>query len=340
MDKQKQNRITALDGLRGVAAVAVVLFHLVSMANHNHFAYGLILGVTGVDLFFIISGFVIFMTLQHAKTWKDFVISRFARLYPAYWAAILITLLFIWVFDEKNQLLSWPTFLANLTMIQYFLGYPNIEGTYWTLVVELLFYALMLLVWLINLRWIIGVGIGYFIIIGGILWLNQQDPTLYPRLHAQFPLLGHFNLFFAGILFYQLKFSSPHGYLHGLLMICLALVYPLHFGGGAAMGFITANWHFACVVVYFGLFYLLLYNRLGFMEHRFFVLLGGISYSLYLVHQTVGLLLIRSLKQAGVGRLPATLLGMMVGFALAIVMTYTVEKPAQRLIRGWFSGKK
>ena len=89
-------RVGEIDALRGLAALAVMLFHYTTRieelypavgaawfnARHGHF---------GVNLFFIVSGYVIFMTLQRTKHPLDFVVSRFSRLFPAYWAAVLLT---------------------------------------------------------------------------------------------------------------------------------------------------------------------------------------------------------------------------------------------------------
>ena len=85
-------RLQGLDSLRGLAALAVVLYHytfgytqvvgkhmpgLDLIATDGHF---------GVYLFFIISGFVIFMTLERSAKAIDFSVSRFARLWPPYLA--------------------------------------------------------------------------------------------------------------------------------------------------------------------------------------------------------------------------------------------------------------
>ena len=74
--KQQGNRIRLLelDALRGIAALMVVLFHFTM--DRPEMNLGFKYGVTGVDFFFIISGFVIFLTLSNTKNWKDFVQKR------------------------------------------------------------------------------------------------------------------------------------------------------------------------------------------------------------------------------------------------------------------------
>jgi peptidoglycan/LPS O-acetylase OafA/YrhL len=60
-------------------------------------------GYLGVNLFFVISGFVIFMTLDRTLVPLDFVISRTSRLFPAYWAAIIITMVITHSLDCRQE---------------------------------------------------------------------------------------------------------------------------------------------------------------------------------------------------------------------------------------------
>ncbi len=87
-----RRRFEELDVLRGVATVAVVVFHYSGQATRyfTGFPFHFKLGEHGVQLFFGISGFVIFMTLEKTQRLRDFVVSRFSRLYPAYWTTLAI----------------------------------------------------------------------------------------------------------------------------------------------------------------------------------------------------------------------------------------------------------
>ena len=83
-----EGRLQELDALRGLAALVVVLFHYTSRYDvvFGHNSAPLVSapwGHFGVNLFFGISGFVIFMTLGRTQTPADFIVSRFSRLYPA-----------------------------------------------------------------------------------------------------------------------------------------------------------------------------------------------------------------------------------------------------------------
>ena len=86
------SRMVELDALRGIAAVAVLGYHFTTRYQEQIGHVGgmpvdLLAGKYGVYLFFLISGFVIFMTLERTRTAADFVVSRFSRLFPAYWVS-------------------------------------------------------------------------------------------------------------------------------------------------------------------------------------------------------------------------------------------------------------
>lgn len=109
----KSVRYHEIDLLRFVAAFVVLLYHYV-FRGYNHdqlspveypflgsiFKYGYL----GVELFFIISGYVVLMSAYH-KTVREFFISRVVRLYPAFWIACTFCFVITYVFaPEKGQL--------------------------------------------------------------------------------------------------------------------------------------------------------------------------------------------------------------------------------------------
>jgi len=154
--RQLHGRINELDVLRGIAAMAVVLFHYTTqydqLFGHSpSFPIRFPIGSYGVHLFFIISGFVIFMSLERTKKPLDFVIARFSRLYPAYWIAIAITFSILLFFPLQGRTVSFSHALINLTMLQNFINVPSVDGVYWTLCIELKFYAIIFLLFLFNI---------------------------------------------------------------------------------------------------------------------------------------------------------------------------------------------
>ena len=84
---REARRLHSLDALRGLAALGVVAYHYLDQPAY----YGLL----GVELFFIISGFVILMTLERVPSLLQFAIGRAARLYPAYWFSVAVAGVFL-----------------------------------------------------------------------------------------------------------------------------------------------------------------------------------------------------------------------------------------------------
>lgn len=150
----KTERWVHIDSIRGLAALAVIYFHTAEFAHKRDLASSAIenfiftvlvdyvdLGKVAVALFFAVSGFVIPFSLLRPQSTplRNFVISRFFRLYPAYWVSIVLALIFL--FALQGTPVSLVTILANITMLQQFVGKENLIPVYWTLQIELIFYA-------------------------------------------------------------------------------------------------------------------------------------------------------------------------------------------------------
>jgi peptidoglycan/LPS O-acetylase OafA/YrhL len=146
-----RRRLNGLDGLRFVAAAAVVGYHYTGVSTTywgaapsnvfpalNHLTR---YGYLGVELFFVVSGFVILMT-AYGRPIEQFTASRIARLFPAYWAAVILTVGLHIVWGKGIQTSSLES-LVNMTMTQGAFGIPDVQGAFWTLWIELKFYLLI-----------------------------------------------------------------------------------------------------------------------------------------------------------------------------------------------------
>lgn len=155
--KRARPRLRALDGLRLVAALMVAGYHyggrdgeiseawgsspqLQFPTAHSWFAYGCL----GVQIFFVISGFVICMS-GWGRPLRAFFASRASRLLPSYWAAIILVTAVFALPVVTYHAVSPSDALVNLTMLQQPLGVDRVLGVCWTLWAELRFYALFAL---------------------------------------------------------------------------------------------------------------------------------------------------------------------------------------------------
>ena len=331
----KPERIAELDVLRGIAAVWVMLFHYNVRWFEQPGPPQSPFGEYAVHLFFMISGFVIFMTLRNTKTGADFVVSRFSRLYPAYWAAVLVTAaVMAFVPPFAKNAVTFPQVAANLTMLQQWLRVKEVDGVYWTLAIELAFYGWMFLIFKIRaLNRIELVGtIWIFIELFARAWERMQlaafklDPEIIPSIISRTLILEHAHLFVAGMVFFRIRTEGSTIGRAALLGLCLFTQFFIH--GPLGTPFIG---------IFFGIFLLVAKRQLAWLAFRPLVFLGTISYTLFLVHQNIGYAVMRQLVEQP--RIVQVSAAVAVAIALATLLTFFVEKPSLRFLRRRYAAR-
>ncbi|MBV8913037.1 MAG: acyltransferase, partial [Acetobacteraceae bacterium] len=162
-----RSRLLPMEGLRGFAVILVFLHHysvqahsiglppgpaaVTAAALHNY-------GNVGVELFFTLSGFLIYGTLvRHAPPFGSFMARRIQRIYPAYLAVLLFALA-LSVFGPGTRLLANPVHaiplvLANVALLPGLFPIPPIVAVAWSLSYELFFYVAIAAV-------VLGAGLG------------------------------------------------------------------------------------------------------------------------------------------------------------------------------------
>jgi peptidoglycan/LPS O-acetylase OafA/YrhL len=312
MDINK-SRIEVLDSLRAIAAMAVLVFH-----TSYHFNFGRY----GVQLFFIISGFVIFKTVESTKNVKEFIIKRFFRLYPAYWVAIIITTIFVNVFSTSKHI-TVKEFLFNLTMFQEHFKVENVDWSYWSLTPELFFYFYMsILIFFKATKYIFPVCMAWMAIILTNYFFNIETFFIW----IKFFNIRHGQLFIAGIMFYRI-FYQKGNLLHNYLMlagtfITSVLVY-------------TPQYNFRDIAIIipltYGLFLLFIYGKLGFLKYKPLIFLGSISYPLYLIHQRIAFTIKENYNYTSN---PFLIIALILCFVLvAYLIHLLIEKPTQKIVK-------
>ncbi len=284
--QQDNKRIIELDALRGIAALSVFFYHASIYYKDSIYFSIFRFGLTGVDLFFIISGFVIFSSIKN-KTRIQFVKSRFLRLYPSYWLAVTFTFILIIIkYYEKGilHLLPIKQYFVNLSMIQEFFHIENLDGPYWTLYVELFFYVIIFL--FLSKESMIYIILGSISIISTLVRYDLL-PSVFPfSFLTNTPISAQSSLFLAGILFYKLMISKNKLYFVPILacLICQTLILKSHYLV-AKIQDINFYEHIFLLILFFLIFSLLVYNKLFFFKIKYLLYLGNISYALYLTHQ-------------------------------------------------------
>jgi peptidoglycan/LPS O-acetylase OafA/YrhL len=315
----KSERFQELDVLRGVAALFVVLFHYSGHVEmyFGDFPFRFEAGKYGVSLFFCVSGFVIFWTLERSKTLSDFAFSRFSRLYPTYWAAILLWwLVTVVVFKEK----FWPlAYYANLTMLQSFVGIPDLSEPFWTLGIELAFYCWMAVLFRAGwLKHIVPICVGW--LVASAVWARTGEVEVW----RTYLVLQYAPFFTAGIMFYLMRGSVRREY---VLVIALAWLVVTMRGG--LTGAMVATSCFAAMA-------LAISGGLRWLVNPVTVMLGTVSYALYVTH-SLAIPVLTSLHEAGMPSVTSVPLMVLAAIGLAAAVTYGIEKPAMRALRAWWN---
>lgn len=283
------NRVDAIDALRGFAALAVVLFHffgfipllelpagpfvesLVTVTRYGHL---------GVPVFFILSGYVIAMTSSRyvftPATAGRFLLRRMVRIAPPYWAMVLIIAFTILIGRTvgviQNTLVTLPQVAAHFAYLQEILKQPTLDVAYWTLCLEVQFYGVFALVAVALHR---ANGVLRTVVVAltclGSLAIEAGDlvPQQWcPRLWYQFA---------SGVL----VFDAARGPWHRTVAIAVLSIVT---------GWGLTHAELEKIVLGLSAVFLALSPRIRYVP-RIFLKLGLISYSLYIVHGLVGLLL-------------------------------------------------
>lgn len=328
-------RLTELDALRGVAALLVIAYHylheypiryddavpVVAAADYGQY---------GVHLFFMISGFVIYMTVERVSELRGFVTGRFSRLYPAYWAALGVTFLVLAASPLPDVHVSPAQAVVNLTMFEGFLQVPYIDGAYWSLTIELSFYVLIAALLVIRRpRWTLPAlwALAGIYVVGRWAWTRSPNSRLLDLAFNHATLFWFANLFAAGILFYLIVMKHERSpWLYAQLGLVVVLDVISH---GWVSGLVIAS---ALALMGAALVY-----RPAFLRVRPVLFLGAISYSLYLVHQNVGYVVIHNLDSTGVPHWGSVFAAFVLALLAATALNRLVERPAQAALRRRFT---
>lgn len=323
-------RLVELDSLRGLAAVVVMLFHYTTkfdqlFGHTTPLPWQAPLGKFGVNLFFIISGFVIFMTLARTTKAMDFIVSRFSRLFPAFWTAVIISFLLTHFLEVPGRTVPLETAALNLIMIHGMFGIPDVDGVYWTLEIELIFYGLAFMLFATDqaarVHWalIALVALRLATYLADTLAGIQLSWTITHLL-----ILPQIGWFACGIMIYRRVTYTNQTPIKDWLVVALAVLQ---------LGVTDGLWVGVLCAALTAVVWAAVTGRLAILKYAVLVWLGTISYTLYLLHENIGWGLILHLERMGLPSVPAIVLAIAMVLALASMVTFLVEKPAMAWIR-------
>ncbi len=332
-------RILELDALRAIAALNLVLFHF-TWVYAEKFGYSSDLGFKwpfgayGVEMFFILSGFVNSMSLMRRGKPVDFVAARLIRIIPIFFLAIIANL---WILQlaPMNQIVTQGQFLANMTLLPKVLGYECVDPVMWTLQIEMMFYATLVIMFQTGYLKRYFVGWGSLLACSIILCPTLDALSAYSEnsLHIaattlrRLLLLDFVPLFAIGFLLYMIKTGVGKKWKNLLGIVVAAGVFHSidHGKHNPVVTFLIIGLVTACA-----------YGKVPPLRFKPLLYVSTISYSLYLCHNNLGSAMIHAFDQAGVPPIICFAIGMVFSFALAIIITNRIEQPITKVLRkGW-----
>ncbi|MBA89857.1 MAG: acyltransferase [Phyllobacteriaceae bacterium] len=337
----RAERMGSLDLLRLASALAVVAFHYLFRGAQGDAplldtAYPAaeavaIFGYLGLNLFFLISGYVIAWSAD-GRSFTGFAIARFSRLYPGFVACMSITFLVLTVAGDPRLPASAVQYVANFAMVAPAFGQPFMDGVYWTIVLELVFYfwvsvailtgvfsnarltviALWLAVSMINEYWL-GSGVLRMVLI------TEYAPFFAGGVLAHHVVSRGRNI--EAVLLCAAAFLMALAHMKGMQGWMLA-----HYGKALSDGQLLAGG-----LALHTLFWTSIAMRGLIPAAPLVMMLGGLTYPLYLLHQNIGYVLINALAPHA-GHALAPVAALLIVTALAWAVWRHVETPGRRAV--------
>ncbi len=334
-------RIEFLDSLRGIAILLVYFHHAFSrwpeVVPYGREFYDVPIfrfGWLGVQLFFLISGFVIFMTLEKSLGRIDFLKRRWLRLFPAMLICSLIIYFSSSLFPFRpSGEIQARDFLPGLTFMEpswwrVILGAPQgvIEGAFWSLFVEVKFYVIACLVYF-------KVGRNRLIIVLLVIFvvacaLSQIPSISNSQMKNELRSMKQFGWFAAGALFYCYFYERKLIFMWLALAVSFAaaIVTGTRLVDSTVAAFIT-------VILFASAVYLPFMQRI--LERKTLLVLGALSYPFYLIHENMSISMIVQLHNLS-PEIPFALLPLgplAIVLALAYIIAKYVEPVTRKAIK-------
>ena len=334
-------RILELDALRALAAINLVLFHFTHVYQ-DRFGYSSPLGFEwpfgayGVEMFFILSGFVNSMSLLRRGKPVDFVAARLIRIIPVF---LLVIIANVWILSlaPMNEQVSTSRFLANMTLLPRVLGYECVDPVMWTLQIEMMFYALLVV--LFKTGWLKRFynGWGFLLVLSMLVCptLDRMEATyaaeswfVAATVIRQLMLLDFVPLFAIGFMLYMIKTNVGSKWKNMLAIAASLFVFHSIDHG-------KHNPVASLLIV--GLVTMSAYGRVPFLRLKPLVYISTISYAIYLCHNNLGCALIHRFDSIGVPPIVCFVIALAFSFSLAVIVTNRVEQPITNALRALWS---
>jgi peptidoglycan/LPS O-acetylase OafA/YrhL len=343
-----QKRINYLDGLRGVAIIWVVFYHYCgpTYASIVRYDAGFLApvvsrGWTGVQLFFLISGYVILMTLDKCRSFPQFMRNRWIRLFPAMLIATVVVCAFnaatdlpgphvsnSWIDVVPGLIFVPPSFIHAITHLEV----DSLDGVFWTLYTEMGFYVVFGLTYF-KFGWRYATGLMIILAIVTSLAGPALDAVQAPHvLQRVVEPLSWMNMhvygwFACGAMFWKAREYHSSALFYGAVSVGVAnAIFQINY---VPFGWLDRVVLLAVVLLFSSAqAYRPLQVVLSARSATFF---GAVSYPLYLLHNEIGVSVVGWANSGGLNVGPAAVVGLT--FAGATAGAWVVARYVEPRVR-------
>jgi peptidoglycan/LPS O-acetylase OafA/YrhL len=327
------DRLQTLDLLRFIAASSVVFYHMtyrplaLGPDALNYFPGVQAItkfGYLGVELFFLISGFVILWSAS-GRPAAVYVASRVSRIVPSLWVGIGLTCMTLVWFGKAEGIVNFKTIVANMTLVAGYIGLPYVDGVYWTLQAEIKFYVLVF--FMIALRQMGRIELWLIAWLGGLAVCYAPFAPGWFKAIVVFPYGSYFVGGSLCFLIWREGFTWRRavGLAVSLVLslFCLRQESPGFMNNDASMPtFVIAAAIVACCYV---VFLLVALRKVTLPPSTWWFELGALTYPLYLLHNQIGKAFAAAIAPRG-GPALALAAAFAIPLLLAIALAKTVER--------------
>ena len=338
LPEKKSTRILELDALRAIAALNLLLFHFTFVFPNKYgfdesLGFSFPFGKYGVQLFFMLSGFVNAMTLLKKQKPKEFIVARFIRIFPTYWLVICLNLILLSSFAMFGSQIEVDSAIANASVMPTLFGYEAWEPVTWTLQVEVLFYFILMTLFIGGaLKNVFRTGMLLCCISLFAVPLIRQWQMMAPEQNivqacgflSDLLILEYLPLFVTGMLLHEI-WSKRSG--------VLVNAFGILFAGFVFHATDKLDHNPLATILLLTMLCLSAYGKLPLLRLKPFVFISSISYALYLFHNNLGCLVIRWLHDAGLSPILSVALAFAFTVAVATAITWWFEQPISAYMR-------
>ena len=346
-------RLEGIDILRGFAVTVVVLHHffeILGLHEYTFYPYASTLGQLGVPLFFVISGYLIYQSIDYSISTKGtkgglkhYTLHRLFRILPAYYfnffIIFILALYFLNTMDTWSDKFIGKQIFSHLTFTSYFIykiSGLGINGAYWTLSIEMLWYIMapllfifikkdryLILLFCMSLLYLVSLDLS---LLDPLLQLNHSASNYINLLfYWSFQLPGQLIYFLAGIFIY--KYSKKNISLSRFVQYS---VVPLSI---YLFIYLSSQKYFLESLTFRNLITLLIVTLLFMVLYRYkrtelhlLAWIGKISYSLYLWHMPLLFIFKRYITLSDISLWSVASIYLVLLFTISALSYYLIEE--------------